>query len=284
MTYGPQPGWNPNQPPAGGQPGYPPQQPGYPAAPQPGYPGAPPPGYPAPQPGYPAPQPGMPQPGMPQPGFPPQQGAPQPAATPPPGLPPQQAGYPAPGYPQQPGYPAPGYPQQPGFAPAQYGAAPNQPRSPLPIIVGVLTLWFFLAMAYTELVEILAHSGVPMDGAPGLYNMTFFLESNVIEYRAAVAPFAIVLPFGLIMILLLVAAILLLRRSQRGWVLGLVGAIILVALRVYAIAAGFIYWNQFIMLVLEVAAIVLLVLPATRNALRRNAPPAWAPPPGYPQR
>jgi hypothetical protein len=232
---------------------------------------------------------------MPQPGFPPQQGAPQPAAAPPPGhpqpaaapppgFPPQQAGYPAPGYPQQPGYPAPGYSQQPGFAPAQYGAAPNQPRSPLPIIVGVLTLWFFLAMAYTELVEILAHSGVPMDGAPGLYNMAFFLESNVIEYRAAVAPFAIVLPFGLIMILLLVAAILLLRRSQRGWVLGLVGAIILAVLRVYAIAAGFIYWNQFIMLVLEVAAIVLLVLPATRNALRRKAPPAWAPPPGYPQR
>lgn len=63
MTYGPQPGWNPNQPPVGPQPGYPAQQPGYPTGQQPGYPPQPQPGYPAP--GYPPQQPGFP--GQPNP-------------------------------------------------------------------------------------------------------------------------------------------------------------------------------------------------------------------------
>lgn len=63
MTYGPQPGWNPNQPPVGPQPGYPAQQPGYPTGQQPGYPPQPQPGYPAP--GYSPQQPGFP--GQPNP-------------------------------------------------------------------------------------------------------------------------------------------------------------------------------------------------------------------------
>jgi hypothetical protein len=66
MTYGPQPGWNPSQPPVGPQPGYPAQQPGYPTGQQPGYPPPPQPGYPAqPPPGYPPQQPGFP--GQPNP-------------------------------------------------------------------------------------------------------------------------------------------------------------------------------------------------------------------------
>ncbi|HJP77375.1 MAG TPA: hypothetical protein VJ914_24110 [Pseudonocardiaceae bacterium] len=71
MTYGPQPGWNPGQPPVGPQPGYPAQQPGYPTGQQPGYP-------PPPQAGYPT-QPPAGYPQQQQPGFP---GQPNPYGAP----------------------------------------------------------------------------------------------------------------------------------------------------------------------------------------------------------
>jgi uncharacterized Tic20 family protein len=114
MTQPPGQPWDPNANPAYGSP--PPQSPppgyGAPQAPQPGY-GPPPgqPGYPPQQPGYGAPQPGygappqQPQYGTPQPQY----GAPQPGY----GAPPQQppAGYPPAGGYQQPGpgVPPPGY-------------------------------------------------------------------------------------------------------------------------------------------------------------------------------
>lgn len=113
MTYGPQPGWNPNQPPVGPPPGYPQQPASQQAA---------------------GPQPIAPQPmGQPVPGYPP-----------PPGYPAQQPGYPVAGYaPQQPGFPT---------GPNPY-AVPKAPQSPLLIIPAVIAVLMFASLTYTVIGE-----------------------------------------------------------------------------------------------------------------------------------
>ncbi len=155
-------GFAPGQTPAGGMPGYPQQQAGYPQQqgqqPYPQQPGYPQQGQPQgfQQTGQPQgfQQPGQPQ-GFQQPGYPPPG---QPQGYPPPG---QPQGYPPPGQPGPQGYPPPGQYPQPGGpmdgyaqgAPPQH-AAPQQGYGaptlrPFPIVMNRgltrLTGQFFLA-------------------------------------------------------------------------------------------------------------------------------------------
>lgn len=251
MTYGPQPGWNPNQPPAGGQPGYPPQ-PGYPQPTGPQAPGS--------------------QPVGPQPTGQPAAGSPVPA------------GYPT----QAPGYAPAGYPpQQPGFAygPTNPYSPQAAPRSPLPIVAGVIALLMFVSFAYSIISDVVGQITGSRSHAPN-FNLTFVLDEYRIAVKLHLGLGVIDIVFGLVAILWLIGGILLLRRIPVGRTLAFIPAGLTLVIRIFTIAtySGRIY-TEYIVPVLVIVVVVLLVLPATRNALRANTnrQPAGFAQPAYPQ-
>lgn len=244
MTYGPQPGWNPNQPPVGPPPGYPQQPAGQqPTGPPPG------PGYPAPQAGYPA----------------------------------QQPGYP----PQQPGFPA---------GPANPYAAPKAPPAPLLIIPAVFALLMFVFFAYTVVGEAAAAFGFRISN----YNLAFLVDFYRVVFKLHLIPGIIYILFGLIAILWLVSAILLLRRNRAGRTLAFIAIGLTLVIRIFTVASlsGGVA-TQYIIPLLLIVAVVLLLLPATSQALGTSTgrqlagvgqpaypPQQFGPPnqPGFPQR
>lgn len=246
MTYGPQPGWNPNQPQVGGvggQPGYP-QQPGYP----------PPPGYP--QPGYPQPQSGYPQPTGPQP----------------------VPGQPMPGQPM-PGQAPMGQAPMGQFGPA-YGA-PAGPTSPLPVIAGALALLSFVYTVYATIIMLLRL--IPGTESVGLAKLVI-RTSFVAQAHGRVFATIMTIAVGVFAVLYLIGAIALLRRRPSGRVVAVIASVGVIAISVIQIIENSAHFNNaFVYLVPAVALIVvvLCVLPATGQAMRRPRPSGYQP--GYGQ-
>lgn len=245
MTYGPQPGWNPNQPPVGPQPGYPAQQAGFPTGQQPGMPPA-----------------GQPMPGQPQMGQPP-------------------AGQ---------------------FGPQ--GPTPTGPRSPLPIIAGALSLLSFAYLAFCTVVLVLqlVYFGRPVSAAdPRAYGHVVDLMRGtnlVVELSTRVEEMIIAAAVGLVAILFLVGALLLLARKPSGRVVTIVASVGTIAITFvqFVGARTSLDLNAFGYVVPATALVVLVlcVLPATGQAMRRKHPadapllpqPQFGQPyqqPGYPQ-
>jgi hypothetical protein len=152
--------------------------------------------------------------------------------------------------------------------------------SPLLVIPAVIAMLMFVFLTYTVIGKI---TGFALHVRN--YNLAFLVDFYQIYIKLHLVPGIIYILFGLIAILWLVGGIFLLSRNPVGRILMIIATAITLVIRLFAaISNSGGVATQYILVLLMIATVVLLLLPATGKALGANTgmPPAGFGQPAYP--